>query len=145
MKQIAILLVLLIVALCAATSFVLSLSADTAVATYAEIQQQEPSVVDIVMESRQTASAPPQTRQNGMMLGAGLFAVVIVFILGCLGFMFGGARFLREIRLNRRRGHRSAARPLQSPYYIQDSPPALPARYTVQENEEDSRPPYLPR
>ena len=131
MKSATTLLVGLVALLLLAISAALSFSADTFVAAYVELQTQPESVSDIVVRSRTTASAPDPHRQNGIWFGAGLLAIVLVFIASLFALMFGGDRLLRQWRLTfKRRGKRGGPHPPQSPY-----PTGLP---------EANPPTYLP-
>jgi hypothetical protein len=134
MKHAILLLTGLAALLLLAITASLSLSADSFIAAYLEVEQQPESVTDIVLRSRTTASAPDPHRQNGMWFGAGLLALVLVFIASLFALMFGGDRLLRQWRLTfKRRGKRgglphhpyptSLPEAPQPPYL---SPPAAP-------------------
>jgi hypothetical protein len=115
MKQAILILTALAALLLLAITASLSLSADSFIAAYLEVEQQPESVSDIVLRSRTTASAPDPHRQNGMWFGAGLLAVVLVFIASLLALMFGGGTLLRQWRLAFKRPRRHAGRPTPLP------------------------------
>ena len=97
----------------------LSTSADAFIGAYVDLQTQPESVSDIVMRSRTTASAPDPHRQNGMWFGAGLLAIVLIFIAGLFAVMFGGERLLRQWRLAFRKGKRGHSQPpAYTPPYV---------------------------
>jgi hypothetical protein len=123
MKQALLILTALVALLLLAITASLSLSADSFIAAYLEIEKQPESVSDIVLRSRTTASAPDPHRQNGMWFGAGLLAIVLVFIASLLALMFGGGNLLRQWRLAFRRPRRHAA---ATPHYQQPPYTSLP-------------------
>ena len=132
MKQSLLILTALAALLLLAITASLSLSADSFIAAYLEVEQQPESVSDIVLRSRTTASAPDPHRQNGMWFGSGLLALVLVFVASLFALMFGGDRLLRQWRLTfkRRGGKRGGPASPHHPY-----PTSLP---------EAPQPPYLP-
>jgi len=106
-------LVLLLLCLClAAFSLIVSSVGKHAVDAWAEQAAQPPSVTDTIMQSRQTPPVEPEYHRQGAWFGAGLLALVVMVIGAMLFIMHGGAEFLRQWRLARKRpSHRQQAAP----------------------------------
>ncbi len=135
MRRMIALLLLVCGLLLSAALFFISLSADQAIATYAEIQAQPPSAAELALRSRQT---PPAAEAGSRTwAGAGFLALVLVVVGVLLFIMRGGSDLLRQWRLARKRPSpsRQAAVPRipQTPEY--DAPPVetLPRAPRVKE------------
>lgn len=103
-------LLLILLALALAGLGMMSLSARGATADYYDYASRPKSAQQIVMASRTTAAA--DSGGNGLLFaGVGLMATAVVVVGGSLLAMNGGARFLKEARLNKRANHRQRARP----------------------------------
>ena len=148
MKSATTLLVGLVALLLLAITAALSFSADSFVTAYVELQTQPESVSDIVLRSRTTASAPDPHRQNGMWFGAGLLALVLVFIASLFALMFGGDRLLRQWRLTfkRRGGKRGGPASPHHPYptNLPEAPqsPYLPPPTAPRASRAEQLPPW---
>lgn len=89
------------VLLLSAAVFIISQSADQAIATYAEIQAQPLSAAELALRSRQT---PPAAEAGSRTwAGAGFLAIVLVVVGVLLFIMRGGSDLLRQWRLARKR------------------------------------------
>ena len=133
-------LILLLLCLClAAFSLTLGSVGQHAIDALAEQAAAPPSVSDTIMQSRQTPPVAPHSRQNGMWLGAGLLALVVVVIGGLLFLMHGGAELLRQWRLARKRPLSRPRHTLpQAPYPTgwPETPRVPTARYLPEVDDE---------
>lgn len=83
-------------------------------------QAANPSAADIIMQSRQTPAVTPDRSSAGW-LGAGLLAIVLVSLGAVYVSMKGGADFLKQWRLLRKKsGHNPVTRPLPYGPYSPD-------------------------
>ncbi len=112
MKKVLSIGMIIIFLLVAASSFIMSLAAETAINTYAEMEARPAGPADRVLESRET---PPQADPSDCRSsGAGLLALVIIAVLGLLAFLMFGERFLKQLRLaTKPRKKRPSARTIQ--------------------------------
>jgi hypothetical protein len=87
-----------------------------AVDKLAEQASQPVSATELILRSRETAPVAPSNSGNASWLGAGLLALLIVVIGGLVFAMQGGAQFLRQLRLLRKRPSRRRNRPYVPDY-----------------------------
>jgi hypothetical protein len=88
----------------------LAIVGNHAVDKLAEQASQPVSATELILRSRETAPVAPSNSGNASWLGAGLLALLIVVIGGLVFAMQGGAQFLRQLRLLRKRPSRHARR-----------------------------------
>lgn len=133
MKRVITILFLATFAMCSLTGLVISLAADDAIATAADVAGRPKSAADLIMDSRTTA---PADRSSAGWIGAALVAVTVVGLGGAYVAMRGGSDFLRQWRLlkksnNRQQGQRPYLPPMQQPIY--DELPTMPGVRRVRE------------
>ena len=80
--------------------FILSQSADEAIAAYVDVQSQPVGAAELALQSRQTPVIADQTRSFG---GAGLLALALVAVGAMVFVMRGGTDLLKQWRLIRKR------------------------------------------
>ncbi len=135
-------LILLLLGLClAAFSLMVSNVGNHAIDAWAAQAAQPPSVTDAIMQSRQTPPVEPEHRRNGVWLGAGLLALVVLLIGSLLFIMHGGAEFLRQWRLARKRPSPRPRQPIpQAPYTTDwaEFPHVPTLRYLPEVDDEQS-------
>lgn len=131
-------LVLLLLCLClAAFSLIVSSVGQHAVDAWTEQAAQPPSVTDTIMQSRQTPPVEPEHRRQGAWFGAGLLALVVLVIGAMLFIMHGGAEFLRQWRLARKRpSHRQHAAPYLPDAAWTRTPSVRQVRYLPEVDDE---------
>lgn len=110
MKRLVTTLVLLSFFVCSISSLVLSLAADQAIATAADMAVQPDSASDIIIRSRTTA---PADRSGTLWFGAGILALALVGIGAAVFTMKGGTEFLKQLRLFKKKQNRQFR---QQPY-----------------------------
>jgi peptidoglycan biosynthesis protein MviN/MurJ (putative lipid II flippase) len=88
----------------------LAIVGNHAVDKLAEQASQPVSATELILRSRETAPVTPSNSGNASWLGAGLLALLVVVIGGLVFAMQGGAQFLRQLRLLRKRQSRHARR-----------------------------------
>ena len=99
-----ILLLLLVVGL--VSSVAVSAVGNRALDVWGEQALQPPSATDLIMQSRQTPPASPDSHNRAMLIGAGLLALTMVLIGAAVFTMQGGTELLRQWRLARKRPYR---------------------------------------
>jgi hypothetical protein len=122
------------VLLLSAAVFIISQSADQAIATYAEIQAQPPSAAELALLSRQTPAQADTGHRTWA--GAGLLAILLVTVAAFVFVMRGGSDLLRQWRLARKRPssrQASAPRIPGAPDYYAPPVEQLPRAPRVQE------------
>lgn len=112
-RRLATILVLFTFFACSLAGLVISLAADQAIITAADMAMQPDSASDIIIRSRTTA---PADRSNAGWLGAGLVALTIVGLGGVFVSMKGGAEFFKQFRLLKKSNKRQRE---QQPPYLQ--------------------------
>jgi hypothetical protein len=115
---------------------------------YVHIQAQPETVTDIAMRSRQTATVTDPHRQTGILLGAGLCAIVVVLVGGLTLVLLFGEKFLKQAKgLLRKSGGSRPAQPLPpqpqhprivEPYDAGETRYALPSRSTRTAHEDET-------
>lgn len=86
-----------------AALFFASMAAEQAIVTYAEIQSQPIGAGELALKSRQTPVVTDNGRRtNG---AVALLAILVLAVIATLFVMRGGADFLRQWRLARKRPH----------------------------------------
>ena len=130
--------VLLLLCLClAAFSLIVSSVGQHAVDAWAEQAAQPPSVTDTIMQSRQTPPVEPEYHRHGAWFGAGLLALVVLVIGAMLFIMHGGAEFLRQWRLARKRpSHRQHTAPYLPNATWTQTPSVRQVRYLPEVDDE---------
>jgi hypothetical protein len=94
----------------------LAIVGNNAVDKLAEQASQPVSATELILRSRETAPVVPSNSGNASWLGAGLLALLVVVIGGLVFSMQGGAQFLRQLRLLRKRPSRRRNRPYVPDY-----------------------------
>jgi hypothetical protein len=103
-----------------AALFFASMAAEQAIAAYAEIQSQPIGAGELALKSRQTPVIQDDGRRtNG---AVALLAILVLTVLATLFVMRGGADFLRQWRLARKRQHQPHHQYMPQAAYL---PPAI--------------------
>lgn len=128
MKRLLTTLVLLTFFACSLAGLVLSLAADQAIATAADVAMQPDSAADLIIRSRTTA---PESRSGTLWFGAGILALALVGIGAAIFAMRGGTDFLKQMRLLKKKQSQPQQRPYLPPVYqppYSELPAVRPAR-----------------
>ena len=114
---------------------------------YVDLQSQPETVTDIAMRSRQTATVTDPHRQTGILIGAGLCAIVVVIGGGLTLLLLFGEKFLKQAKGILKKPGSRPAQPLQpqpqyprivEPYNPSETRYALPARSTQSAHEDET-------
>lgn len=137
MKRLLTTLFLISFLACSLTGVILSLAAEQAIATAADVVMQPDSAADLIIRSRTTA---PVDRSGTLWFGAGILALALVAIGAAVVVMRGGTDFLKQLRLLKKRQRPPQQRP--HPLPIQQIPYGEPP--TIRRPRRVSNLPELP-